>query len=509
MRFFRLSLCLAALALLARGEAFAQSEAVHAVRSYRASHEAEIVGELVEFLALPNVASDILAIRRNAEALLEMMARRGIEGRLLETDGPPYVYGELKVPGATRTILFYAHYDGQPVDPSRWVGHDPYEPVLRDAALEAGGQVIEFPPRGQRYQRDWRLYARSAADDKSPIIAMLVALDGLRAGLLRPTANLKFIFEGDEEAGSPNLGDVVREYRDLLAADLAIVADGPTDPSGLPTLKFGARGIVSAEITVYGPLRPLHSGHYGNWAPNPAMRLAHLLASMKDPQSGRVLVDGFYDDVVELTELERAAIAAAPNDDADRMHDFAIAEPESQGRRLALINLPSLNVRGLRSGWVGGEARTIVPDRAIANLDLRLVKNIDPGEQLERLIAHIEGQGYQLVSEEPDPETRRRHPKLARVVTSDGYPAYRTPMDLPIAEALVGSVEEHMGQSMVKIPTSGGSVPLYWFTDVLGVPTVTVPIVNHDNNQHSPNENLRLGNLWSGIELFASVMMLR
>jgi acetylornithine deacetylase/succinyl-diaminopimelate desuccinylase-like protein len=509
VRFFRSRLCLVALALLAPGEALAQSEAVHAVRSYRASHEAEIVEELVEFLTLPNVASDIPAIRRNAEALLEMMARRGIEARLLETDGPPYVYGELNVPGATRTILFYAHYDGQPVDPSRWIGHDPFEPVLRDAALEAGGRLIEFPPRGHPYQRDWRLYARSAADDKSPIIAMLVGLDGLHAGLLRPAANLKFIFEGDEEAGSPNLGNIVREYRDLLAADLAIVADGPTDPSGLPTMKFGARGIVSAEITVYGPLRPLHSGHYGNWAPNPAMRLAQLLASMKDPQSGRVLIDGFYDDVVELTELERAAIAAAPNDDADRMHDFAIAEAESRGRRLALINLPSLNVRGLRSGWVGEEARTIVPDRAIANLDLRLVKNVDPGEQLGRLIAHIEGQGYHIVSEEPDPETRRRHPKLARVVTSDGYPAYRTPMDLPIAQALVSAVEEHMGQTMVKIPTSGGSVPLYWFTDVLGVPTVTVPIVNHDNNQHSPNENLRLGNLWSGIELFAAVMMLR
>ncbi|UCC73770.1 MAG: M20/M25/M40 family metallo-hydrolase [Gemmatimonadota bacterium] len=509
MRFSRSSLCLVALALAVRGEAFAQSLEVHAVRSYRASHAAEIVEELVGFLSLPNVASDIPAIRRNAETLLAMMARRGIEGRLLETDGPPYVYGELNVPGATRTILFYAHYDGQPVDPSRWIGHDPYEPVLRDGALEGAGQVIEFPPRGYPYQRDWRIYARSAADDKSPIVAMLVALDGLAAGLLRPAANLKFIFEGDEEAGSPNLGNVVREYRDLLAADLAIVADGPTDPSGLPTMKFGARGIVSAEITVYGPLRPLHSGHYGNWAPNPAMRLAQLLASMKDPQSGRVLVDGFYDDVVELTELERAAIAAAPNDDADRMHAFAIAEPEAQGRRLALVNLPSLNVRGLRSAWVGGEARTVVPDRAIASIDLRLVKNIDPGDQLERLIAHIERQGYEIVSEEPDPETRRRHPKLARVVTSDGYPAYRTPMDLPIARALVSSVEEHMGQSIVKIPTSGGSVPLFWFTDVLGVPTVGVPIVNHDNNQHGPNENLRLGNLWSGIELLASVMMLR
>lgn len=498
----------AALGFLASGEAYPQSEAVHGVRSYRTSHEIEIVKELVEFLSLPNNAADIPAIRRNAAAILEMMARRGIEGRLLETDGAPYVYGELNVPGATRTILFYAHYDGQAVDTSRWVGHHPYEPVLRDGALEAGGQIIEFPSHG-RFEDDWRIFARSASDDKSPILAMMVALDAIQANLSSPTSNLKFIFEGDEEAGSPNLGSVVLEHGALLAADLAIAADGPTDPSGLPTMKFGARGIVSAEITLYGPLRPLHSGHYGNWAPNPAMRLAQLLASMKDPGTGRVLVDGFYDDVVELSEFERAAIAAAPNDDAERMHAFAFAEPEAQGQRLALINLPSLNVRGLRSAWVGSEARTVVPDVAIASIDLRLVKNVDPTEQLRRLIAHIERQGYVVVSQEPDAETRRRHPKLARVVSSDGYPAYRTQMDLPIAQELIRSVEGHMGRSMVKIPTSGGSVPLYWFTDVLALPTVSVPIVNHDNNQHSPNENLRLGNFWSGIELFASVMMMR
>jgi acetylornithine deacetylase/succinyl-diaminopimelate desuccinylase-like protein len=502
------SLCLAALALLVGGEAYAQSDEVRAVRSYRVSHEAEIIGELVGFLRLPNVASDGPAIRRNAAAILEMMARRGIEGQLLETDGPPYVYGELDVPGATHTTLFYAHYDGQAVDRSRWIGQDPYEPVLRDGALEAGGRIIEFPTDGE-FEPDWRLFARSASDDKSPIVAMMVALDAMREVGLQPTANLKFIFEGDEEAGSPNLGKVVGEYGDLLTADLAIAADGPIDPSGLPTMNFGARGIVSAELTVYGPLRPLHSGHYGNWAPNPAMRLAQLLASMKDPESGRVLIEGFYDDVVELSDLERAAIAAAPNDDAERMYAFAIAEPEAQGRRLALINLPSLNVRGLRSAWVGSEARTVVPDRAIASIDLRLVKNIDPNEQLERLIAHVEKQGYRVIREEPDADMRRRHARLAKIVSSDGYPAYRTQMDLPIAQALIRSVEEHMGQSVVKIPTSGGSVPLYWFTDVLGLPTVSVPVVNHDNNQHSPNENLRLGNLWSGIEIFASVMMMR
>jgi acetylornithine deacetylase/succinyl-diaminopimelate desuccinylase-like protein len=373
--------------------------------------------------------------------------------------------------------------------------------------LESGGSIIEFPSDG-RYDPDWRIYGRSASDDKSPIIALMVALDALRASSVKPTVNLKFIFEGDEEAGSPNLGDLVSEHGDLLAADLVVAADGPSDPSRLPTMYFGARGIVSLEVTLYGPLRPLHSGHYGNWAPNPAMRMAQLLATMKDPETGRVLVEGFYDDVVPLSEFEMAAINAAPNDDKEQAHAFAIAQPEADGARLELINLPSLNVRGLSSAWVGADARTIVPDVAVAAIDMRLVKRIDPAEQVERVIAHILKQGYHVVWEEPDADTRRQYSKLAFIQSSDGYPAFRTSMDIPVSRALIEAVESNTGEKAVKLPTLGGSIPLYWFTDVLDVPTVGLPIVNHDNNQHSPNENLRLGNFWSGIEILAAAMLI-
>ncbi len=495
-------------ALATPSRVFAQSNEIIAVREYRSAHEKQIVEELSDFLGLRNVAENVQDIRRNADALVQMMERRGIKTRILETGGSPYVYGELAAPGAPRTVLFYAHYDGQPVDPSRWEDHEPFAPVLRDNALEVGGKIIELPAAGD-LDPEYRIYARSASDDKSPIVALMVALDALAAAGLEPSVNLKFIFEGDEEAGSPNVEKMIREHGDLLAADVLLAADGPKDPSGLPTLNFGARGIVSAEITVYGPLRPLHSGHYGNFAPNPAMRLAQLLATMKDPQTGRALVDGFYDDAVPLSEFERAAIAEAPDTDPERMHAYTIARPEMEGGRLTVINLPSLNVRGLRSGWVGSEARTIVPDVAIANIDLRLVKKIDPEEQVGRLIAHIEKQGYEVVSEEPDAEMRRQHDRLARVVTSDGYPAYRTSMDLPISRALIDVLGSHTGEDVVRLPTSGGSVPLYVFTDILGIPVVSVPIVNHDNNQHSPNENLRLGNLWSGIEILASAMLMR
>ncbi len=499
--------CLAALPLAGPAPVSGQTAANRAVRAYHQANQKAILDELIGFLRLPNVAADSEAIRHNADVLTEMMELRGIMTRQLSTPGAPYVFGELQSPGATTTVLFYAHYDGQPVDLDKWLGHDPFSPVLRDAALEVGGRIIPYAEQAS-FDPDWRIYARSASDDKAPIVALLVALDALAAAGLRLQSNLKFLFEGDEEAGSPNLAWLAREHGELLAADLVVAADGPSDPSGRPTLYFGARGITSVEITVYGPLRPLHSGHYGNWAPNPAMRLAQLLATMKDPESGRVLVKGFYEDVVPLSDFEKAALADAPNDDEQQLHAFAMSGPEMEGSRFTLINLPSLNVRGLRSGWVGDEARTIVPDKAIASLDLRLVKNIDPVEQIAKLAAHIERQGYHIVSDEPDVQLRRRHPKLVRIVSSDGYPAFRTSMDLPVAKRLIEVIEVSTGQRAVKLPTLGGSVPLYVFTDILRIPTVGIPTVNHDNNQHSPNESLRLGNLWSGIEILSSAMLM-
>ena len=503
-----LTVLLIAFMLLAPGRAFPQSEAIQAVREYRKAHEHEIVKELVEWLSLPNVAADVPAMRRNAEALTAIMQRRGIETRLLETGGPPYVYGEIRVPGATRTVLYYCHFDGQPVDPGSWIDQQPFQPVLRDGALAAGASIIDFPESGE-FDPDWRIYSRSASDDKSPIIMLMASLDALASAGIQPTWNMKFIFEGNEEIGSPNLGDIIREHGELLRADILIAVDGPRDPSGLPTLFFGVRGIVTVELTVYGPLRPLHSGHYGNWAPNPAMRLAQLLASMKDAETGRVLVKGFYDDVVPLSTYELSAIEEAPNDDEQQMRAFAIAATEMDDSRLKVINQPSLNVRGLLSAWVGDDARTIVPDVAIASIDLRLVKDVQPAEQVARLIAHIEEQGFHVVSGEPDAETRVRHAKLVRVVSSPGYPAFRTSMDLPVSLALIEAVQINTGQRTVRLPTLGGSVPLYYFTDVLGVPTVGLPIVNHDNNQHSPNENVRLWNLWSGLEIIASTMLMR
>ncbi len=490
----------------AAGSPAGASRVVEQVRDYRQSHEHAIVRELAELLAIPNVATDATNIQRNATKLVEMFNRRGIETRLLPIPGRgPVLFGRLDTPGAARTVIFYCHYDGQPVEESRWIGTRPFEPALRTASIEAGGKRIPFPDASTPYQNDWRIYARSASDDKSPIVAILTALDALRAHKIPLAVNLKFVLDGEEEAGSPHLEQVLLAHRELLGGDLLIIADGPVHQSGRPLVFFGNRGILDARITVYGPARPLHSGHYGNWAPNPAMRLAQLLATMKDSE-GRVLIEGFYDDAIPLTESERRAIAAVPGNDTALARELGFARPEGGGRRLAeLIHQPSLNVDGLESGWVGEQGKTIIPDRATAALDLRLVKDVRPERQFERLVAHIRKQGYYVTQNEPTPEERANYPRIARVVMASGYPAARTPMDLPVSQALVRVVSDAVGGAVVVLPTLGGSGPMYIFEN-LQVPVIGVPIVNSDNNQHSPNENLRLGNLWRGIEIFAAIL---
>jgi acetylornithine deacetylase/succinyl-diaminopimelate desuccinylase-like protein len=475
------------------------------VRAYRTAHEAQIIGELVDLLSIPNVASDSVNIRRNAAKLIEMMSQRGIQARLLEGNGPPAIFGELKTPGATRTIGFYAHYDGQQVEPSKWA-NDPFKPTLRDKAIEAGGRVIPFPKPGEKLDPESRIYARSASDDKAPIIAMLAALDALNFSKANLTANLKFLFDGEEEAGSPHLGDIVTRNAALLGADVWICADGPVHQSRRQQLYFGVRGIVKVDITVYGANRALHSGHYGNWSPNPAMRLAKLLAGMKS-DDGRVLIEGFYEGALPLGSEEKRALKDMPATDPELMRDYGLAATDGSGRALAeLINEPSLNIDGIRSEDVGRQSRTIIPAEATATVDLRLVKGIEPRRQVERLIAHIRKEGYYVVSGEPDNETRLKHALIARVVSEEGYPAVRTPMNLPIVTRIIAAVEKATGKRPVMLPTMGGSGPLWTIDVATKVPQVGVPIVNHDNNQHSSNENLRIQNLWDGIEIFAALM---
>lgn len=469
---------LASLAVL-----LATAQSIHDdVRAYRVRSEAAIVEELTAFLAIPNLASDAPNIERNAVALGELLRKRGIEPRLLRVEGaPPVVFGELRTAGAKETIAMYAHYDGQPVAGQPWTT-EPWTPVVRDG----------------------HVYARSASDDKAPIVAMLAAIDALRAAKIPLSANVKFFFEGEEEAGSPHLAEILEKHRDLLAADLWLICDGPVHQSRRLQLYFGVRGVMGLELTTYGPLRALHSGHYGNWAPNPIITLTRLLDSMRDDE-GRILIDGFGSDVRPLTQAERKALAEIPDVDPQLRDELALGRTEGGTSVAERVTAPALNVRGIRAGNVGVNASNAIPTEATASIDFRLVPDQTPEGVRAKVEAHLTKLGFHIVHDTPNAETRRAHARVVKVEWGGGYPAARVALDDQHAASIERRIESVMGQQLVKLPTLGGSVPLYLFFDKLHAPAVGLPIVNHDNNQHAANENLRLQNLWDGIEVFAAV----
>jgi acetylornithine deacetylase/succinyl-diaminopimelate desuccinylase-like protein len=479
-----------------------------AVRQWRQQHEQAIVDEFANFLRLPDVSADAANIRRNAEFIAAMMRSRGIDSRLVTVgDANPVVFGEIRTPGAQRTIVFYAHYDGQPLDPKEWTT-PPFEPTLRSQSIENGGKLLPLAAPGGRFDPESRLYARGAGDDKVSIMALMSALDALRASGLKTRSNIKFAFEGEEEAGSAHLEQIIAANKDLFSGDLWLMCDGPVHQSRRQLLYFGARDVDRLDLTVYGPAHELHSGHYGNWAPNPALQLARLLVSMKD-DTGHVLVEHFYDGIVPLSPLERRAIAEAPDIDEALKAELWLGSTEGEPAKLAeLITRPSLNIRGMASARVGSQASNVVPATATASLDIRLVKGMDPRLTIDRVLEHIRKQGFFVVDTEPTAEIRRAHPKVAWVnVAPPGRGAVRTPMDLPISKEVIGVVERVRGPT-VKLPNMGGSMPLADVEAPLGTHTIIIPIANHDDRQHSFDENLRLRNLWDGIELMAALLQM-
>ena len=501
----RFLLCL--LATLVPGEALAQANpAAQAARQWRQQHERVIIEEFATFLSIPNVARDRENIQRNAAFIAKMMEVRGIASKLVSVEGAnPVVFGELKTPGAVRTIVFYAHYDGQPLDPKEW-STPPFTPTLRSGPVEGGGRIIPLPPQGEPLDPESRLYARSAGDDKAPIIALMAAVDAIRAAGLKMKSNIKFAFEGEEEAGSANLEKILAANKELFAGDLWLMCDGPVHQTRRQLIYFGARDGVRLDLTVYGPKSELHSGHYGNWAPNPALLLARLLVSMKD-EAGRVLVDRFYDGIEPLSDMEKRAITDAPDIDAQLMREFWLGSTEGTPKKLVeLITQPSLNIRGLASSRIGAEASNVIPASAAASIDIRLVKGMDPRRTVDRVIGHIRKQGFFVVERPPSAEVRMTHAKVVWVDQARvGLGAVRTPMDLPISQEVIRVVESVRGPA-VKLPSTGGNLPLADIERPLGTRTIIVPIANHDNNQHSFDENLRIQNLWDGIELMAALL---
>jgi len=465
-----------------------------------------VLAEFVDFLSIPNVSSDRESIRRNAEHLAGMMRRRGMETRILETEGgPPVVFGEVKTPGARRTLLLYAHYDGQPVDPAAWTS-DPWRPVLRAGPAAEKAPAVRLEDLPADGAGEWRLYGRGTSDDKGTILAALAAVDVLKERRMEPSVNLKFLFEGEEEAGSGHLEPLLRSQAPLFAADAMLLCDGPVHQSRRPQVVFGARGVLSLELTVFGPDRALHSGHYGNWAPNPAALLAQLLASLRD-KDGRILVPGFYDDVRPLAPAEIEAIRAAPPVEDGLRREFGLAWTEGGSARLEeRIMLPALNIRGLSAGNVGRTAQNAVPTEATASIDFRLVPDQMPDKVRDRVEGFIRSLGFELVRGEPTAEERRLAPRFVRLRWGGGYPGYRESMDAPFSRALVQVLDRAMGVRLVRLPALGGSIPMALFSRILGLPVVLFPIANHDSNQHGPDENIRLQNVWDGVEMYVAIL---
>ncbi len=475
------------------------------VERYRRAHETEIVDQLADLTRIDSVAASPSGLTREADALLALLKARGFEARRLSAqDGPPVVFGALESPGARRTVVFYAHYDGQPVTPSQWAS-PPFEPVMRRGTLDSGAAVVDWRTVKGPFDPEWRLFGRAASDDKASIAAFLAAFDALKAAGRKPGVNLKVVWEGEEEAGSPHLREILAANKALLQSDLWLIGDAPVHQSRRQMLYFGARGSLGLELTVFGPLHPLHDGHYGNWAPNPAVMAAGLIAQMRD-DDGRILIPGFDDDVTPLTDAELAAIAALPPIETDLKRQFGLGRSEGPDGLTASTMRPALNVRGLRSGQVGADAANAIPADAVVSIDFRLAPGETPQGVRAKVEAFLAQTGWTVTDKTPDLAARQGHARIVRLDWGDGYPALRTDMTTPAARAVMAASARAAGRPGAILPMMGASVPIYLFDEAFGVPVIGLPIVNHDNSQHAPNENMRLQNLWDGITTYAEMM---
>ena len=485
---------------------FSQSLDMNEISSLSRSKAQSAFKEYREFLSLPNDANKQDELIPNMIWCENAFQKRGFTTERLKTKRLPLILAEKKYSGAKNTVLFYIQIDGQPVDPSKWFQEGPFIPTLKKQVNNDNWETIPWESLYKNYDDDWRIFARSASDAKGPINSFLIALDIIEEKKIQPDYNIKVIMDMEEEMGSPNLPPAVKKFRKKLKADRLVILDGPRHPSNEPTLTFGARGIVTIQLKVHGPKFPQHSGHYGNYVPNPAIRLSQLIASMKD-DDGRVTIPGYYDGIT-ISEEARAIMSAVPDDERFIKESIGISESDKVASNYQeSIQYPSLNVRGMQSGWVKKEVRTIIPSYALAEIDVRVVKETDPDRLIKLIKNHIKSQGYYLIDRDPKENERSKYNKIASFNYRIGYQAFRTPVNSEIAYWLRAALVNGFGKEPIIKRTSGGSIPISPFVNTLNIPAVTVPTVNPDNNQHSPNENLRVGNLIESIRTHVALLV--
>jgi acetylornithine deacetylase/succinyl-diaminopimelate desuccinylase-like protein len=482
-----------ALALMA-GTAQAASPAPQ-VRTWRQANEKAIVADFVKLLSMPNVATTVSDVEKNATYLQELLKARGFTTQLLtaEPGTPPSVFGELKTPGAKRTVVFYAHYDGQPIGQKGWVT-PPFEPSMRTALPEA--KPVDWQGATGPLDPAWRLYARSTGDDKG----------SLKAVGRKPSVNIKVLWEGEEEHGSPHFEALVKKHKETLKGDLLIMGDGPMHQSGKQQINFGNRGIAGFKATVYGPTRPLHDGHYGSWAPSPTVMIASLVMSLR-ADDGRILIPGFSDDVTPVSAADKAALAALPDVETDLKKSLGLGRNVGGARLADGYLAPTFNVRAIHGGDTGPDAANAIATEAEASFDIRLAPGMTPERAREKTEAYLTAQGWKIVRDTPDMATRLANPKVVRINWEDGESeATKTPMDGPAAAAVAASLGRTVGYPVLKVPIVGASSGMAKIVKALEAPMVGVSIANYDNNQHSVNENITLQALWGGIEVYAGLI---
>lgn len=452
---------------------------------------------LHHFLRLPNDGNFPEQIENNKAWCDSVFKSLKFKTQTLITEGAPLLFAEKTFHKNRKSVLFYLQIDGQPVDRSEWSQNDPFEPVFK--TLKNGEWTTEeFDFYHKNMSDDVRIFARSASDSKGPAMSLISALKILEEQQITPEYNIKVIMDFQEELGSPDLPKAVLKNKNLLQSEMLLIMDGTRHLSNLPTLTYGARGITTATITIFGSTDALHSGQYGNYAPNPVFKAAQLISSFKNDK-GIVQISGFYDGV-HLSERDKELLSSIPEnmDSLNSRLGIATSEKVAENYQEAL-QFPSFNIRGLKAGWTGKEVRTLIPEEVIIEIDMRLVPETPGERQLELLRAHIKEEGFHIVDSIPTKEERATYPKLVSLNYRIGSKPFRTEMDSSIGEFLNSALTKVFGNTVVNMRTTGGSQPMASFIEALDIPAVSIRIPNPDNNIHAPNENLRMGNYKEGI----------
>lgn len=424
---------------------------------------------LIEYVRKPSISAQGVGIADVAAYIAEIMQRIGLETAVVPTAGWPMVLGRHHRSPGKPTVLLYGHYDVQPPDPvDEWIS-PPFEPTIRNE----------------------RLYGRGVADNKGQHFAQLLALEALLAIEGELPCNVTVLLEGEEEVGSPQMKSFVEAHRNQLAADVAITCDGPVLSSGQPCVVFGVRGVLNFEIRARGANSDLHSGNWGGIVPNPLWTLVHLLASMKN-EWGEITIDGLYDDVRPVSDLERDALAVLPLD-LDSMKQSLDIEHLDQplDRELyeRITAWPTLTINGFSGGYQGAGSKTVLPHEAFAKCDIRLVNAQRADDILAKVKRHV-----------------LRHAPDVEVICHGAMEPSKTPLDSPYAHPITEAVRQVHGVNPLIVPSLGGSLPTYVFSTILELPSFVVPYGNPDQANHAPNENMEVERFFNGIKTSAAML---